>query len=340
MTTVSPDPIAILLAEHEVAYGRFVVLEEALAALSADDPATVARALDTVRQTLAFLDRDLEVHIRKEEEPLFPLLKAALPADDRLIDEMVAEHDQARLKRERLRAALAELSAGHDDVRQGRERLRGALATATAGSLTASGIAALRQAARATLQTLRVHFQNEEELVFPLAPQLLTAEQLVAAGRQMIAIDQEETQTMTSHSDTEHGRTRPPGVTSGSPQRPPQRVAGPVLTFDLTHEIEQLMREPAWTAGDRNAKTLVKDPDLRAVLTALKAGASTDQHRVEVPAVVQVLRGRVRVHLPDGPVDLSAGGLVALDRGIPHRVEALEESAFLLTLPWREETEA
>lgn len=199
MTAVPPDPIAILLAEHEAASRRFAALEEAVAALTADDPATVAWALDTVHQTLAFLDRDLEVHIRKEEEPLFPLLKAALPADDRLIDEMVAEHDQARLKRERLRAALEELTTGHDDVREGRERLRGALATATAGTLTTSGIAAVRQAARAVLQTLRVHFQNEEELVFPLAPQLLTVEQLAAAGRQMVAIDDEEAAAMTSH---------------------------------------------------------------------------------------------------------------------------------------------
>lgn len=340
MTASSPDPIAILLAEHEAAYRRFAALEEALAALSVDDPATVARALDTVHQTLAFLDRDLEVHIRKEEEPLFPPLKAALPADDRLIDEMVAEHDQARLKRERLRAALEELSAGHDDVREGRERLRGALAAATVGRSTASGIATLRQAARAMLQTLRVHFQNEEELVFPLAPQLLTAEQLAAAGQQMIAIDQEEREAMTSPSDTEHGRTRPPGVTSGSPQRPPQRLTGPALTFDLMREVDQLRAEPAWQDGDRNAKTLVKDPDFRVVLTTLKAGAGTALHQVETPVSVQVLSGRVRVHLPDGPVELGAGGLLALDRGVPHRVEALAESAFLLTLPWREETRA
>jgi quercetin dioxygenase-like cupin family protein/hemerythrin-like domain-containing protein len=335
MTASPPDPIAILLAEHEAASRRFAALEEALAALSADDPAATAEALETVWQTLAFLDRDLEVHIRKEEEPLFPLLKAALPADDRLIDEMVAEHDQARLKRERLRAALEELSAGHDDVREGRERLRGALAAAT-GTLTTSGIAALRQAARAVLQTLRVHFQNEEELVFPLAPQLLTAEQLAEAGQQMIAIDQEEREAMTSPADTEHGRTRPPGITSGSPQRPPQRLTGPVLTFDLMREVDQLRAEPAWQDGDRNAKTLVKGPDFRVVLTALKAGAGTALHRVETPVSVQVLSGRVRVHLPDGPVELGAGGLLVLDRGVPHRVEALAESAFLLTLPWRE----
>jgi quercetin dioxygenase-like cupin family protein len=32
--------------------------------------------------------------------------------------------------------------------------------------------------------------------------------------------------------------------------------------------------------------------------------------------------------------DLPAGSLLALDQGIPHDVEALEESAFLLTIAW------
>ncbi len=232
MTTSSPDPIAILLAEHETASRRFAALEQALAVLSAGDPAATAEALATVWHTLAFLEHDLEVHIRKEEEPLFPLLKAALPADDRLIDEMVAEHDQARLKRADLRAILEELCGGHDDLRRERDHLRAALVVTTDRPTTAA-ISALRRAARAVLQTLRVHFQNEEELVFPLAPQLLTAEQLAEAGRQMIAIDQ-EVRTMSSHAGSDHERTRPPGVTSGSPQRPPQRLAAPVLASTAT----------------------------------------------------------------------------------------------------------
>lgn len=331
MTTSSPDPIAILLAEHETASRRFAALEQALGVLSAGDPAATAEALATVWHTLAFLEHDLEVHIRKEEEPLFPLLKAALPADDRLIDEMVAEHDQARLKRADLRAVLEELCGGHDDLRRERDHLRAALVVTTDRPTTAA-ISALRRAARAVLQTLRVHFQNEEELVFPLAPQLLTAEQLAEAGRQMIAIDQ-EVRTMSSHAGSDHERTRPPGVTSGSPQRPPQRLAAPVLAFDLAREIEQLQAEPAWHTGDRNAKTLVKESDLRLVLTVLKAGASTAPHQVEAPVGLQVLRGRLRVHLPDGPREVAAGSLLALDRDMRHQVEALEDSAFLLTIP-------
>jgi quercetin dioxygenase-like cupin family protein len=44
--------------------------------------------------------------------------------------------------------------------------------------------------------------------------------------------------------------------------------------------------------------------------------------------------GRIQVRARGRTFDLGAGSLLALDRGIPHDVEALEESAFLLTIAW------
>jgi hypothetical protein len=44
------------------------------------------------------------------------------------------------------------------------------------------------------------------------------------------------------------------------------------------------------------------------------------------------------VHLADRKVNVSAGHLLVLDCGVLHDVEALEESAFLLTISWRRET--
>lgn len=190
--TSPPDPIAILLAEHVQAYALFAAFEAALNGIGGGEPAAGRQALDAAETLLAFLDGGLELHIRKEEEPLFPRLKAALPADDRLIDEMVAEHDQARLKREALRATLDEVLGGHDhgELRREREELRAA-AVAAARAPAAADLAALRQAGRAVLQTLRVHFQNEEEIVFPLAPDLLTPDELRAAGAEMVALDEQ-----------------------------------------------------------------------------------------------------------------------------------------------------
>ena len=40
------------------------------------------------------------------------------------------------------------------------------------------------------------------------------------------------------------------------------------------------------------------------------------------------------MHVKDEIFDLPAGHLLALDHAIPHDVQALEDSAFLLTICW------
>jgi len=60
-------------------------------------------------------------------------------------------------------------------------------------------------------------------------------------------------------------------------------------------------------------------------------------HRAEGPISIHALQGKIRVHLPDDRTEeLKEGDLLTLDRGLEHDVEALEESAFLLTIAWPE----
>jgi quercetin dioxygenase-like cupin family protein len=110
----------------------------------------------------------------------------------------------------------------------------------------------------------------------------------------------------------------------------------PILSFDLNNEIKRLREENAWQAG-RNSKTLVKHPDLRVVLTVLKSGARLHEHKAAGRISVQAVAGHIRMHVEDEVVDLPAGHLMALERGLPHDVEALEDSAFLLTIAWPED---
>jgi|SRR5579883_3075656 len=182
MTT--PAAIAQLLVEHAAARERLAALQRAVGAA----PHGRDEALATVRQietALAYLNSGLELHIAKEEGPLFPRLKAALPPDDRLIDEMVAEHDLIRIKREDARLLLAQVLDGeHDEVRDELRAVR-ALLEAQQGAWPA----ALRAAVSALEQKAFVHFENEEELVFPLAPELLDAAVLEAAHTEMLALE-------------------------------------------------------------------------------------------------------------------------------------------------------
>ncbi len=134
-------------------------------------------------------------------------------------------------------------------------------------------------------------------------------------------------------------RSHPLGETTGTGERPPQRMTAPMLAFDLAGETAQLHTEQSWQRG-HSAKTLVKEPDFRIVLIALRAGRRLERHQAAGRISVQTLAGHVRLHTPEEIVDLPLGRLVGLERDVPHDVEALEESTFLLTIAWPEAHDA
>ena len=84
----------------------------------------------------------------------------------------------------------------------------------------------------------------------------------------------------------------------------------------------------------RSSKTLAKYPDFRIILVLMKANTRMNEHRTEGRISIHHLLGKICIHLPDQKVNLSAGQLLVLDCGMVHDVEALEESAFLLTVSW------
>ena len=119
------------------------------------------------------------------------------------------------------------------------------------------------------------------------------------------------------------------------PQRPPEPIGGPFLEFDLSAQIELLRREEPYRHG-RNSKTLAKYPDFRIVLTVIKAGARVPEHTTAARISVQTVAGHIRMHVREKLLDLPAGRLLSLDRNVPHDVQAVEDSAFLLTVAWPE----
>jgi quercetin dioxygenase-like cupin family protein len=109
-------------------------------------------------------------------------------------------------------------------------------------------------------------------------------------------------------------------------------LSGPVLCFDLPAEVEGLRRQPAYQSTAPSGKTLVKERDLRVVLIALRSKSRLERHDASGPISVQTIEGRLRLRLPEQTVELPAGRLLVLEPGIPHDVEAIEDSAFLLTI--------
>ena len=115
------------------------------------------------------------------------------------------------------------------------------------------------------------------------------------------------------------------------PHTPP--MADSYMEFDLPAEIRRLQAEATWATG-QNARTLIKYDDFRVVLIALTAKARLQEHKTEGRISVHVLSGHIQLRASGRTFNLRAGGLLALDRSLPHDVEALEESALLLTIAW------
>lgn len=113
---------------------------------------------------------------------------------------------------------------------------------------------------------------------------------------------------------------------------------GPVrqgAVFDLATIDAELRREEAYQREGHTARTMVRDDDMRIVLVVMRAGARIAEHRANDTASIHAVSGHVRLRLPDNTAELPAGHLLVLERGVRHDVEAVTESAFLLTLGWQ-----
>ena len=113
-------------------------------------------------------------------------------------------------------------------------------------------------------------------------------------------------------------------------------LVGEVIRRNIDGELEKLKKAPSWQReSGRSAETLVKYDEFRIVLVRMRPGSYMSHHRAEGPISIHVLQGKIRVHLPENGVeDLESGGLLILGRCLEHDVEAVEESAFLLTIAW------
>lgn len=112
-------------------------------------------------------------------------------------------------------------------------------------------------------------------------------------------------------------------------------LTAPLLTLDLNREIEQLRSEGRWQSG-HTAKTLAKYPDFRVVLVVIKAGGRLEKHRTDGRIAVHTLDGRIRFSTGERSLELAAGQMLMLEHDIPHDVEGIVDSAFLLNIAWRD----
>ena len=103
-------------------------------------------------------------------------------------------------------------------------------------------------------------------------------------------------------------------------------------TFDLHAEAEALQGSEIWRDRGLNTRTLLKLPDLRLVLIALKSGHRIQRHQTDMRLNLTTLTGHVQLAIGDETINLPEKSVLILDPAVPHDVVALEDSILVLSL--------
>ena len=102
--------------------------------------------------------------------------------------------------------------------------------------------------------------------------------------------------------------------------------------YDLEVQLERLRFEAPFQERGRDSLTLVRDPSFTLLLVVLNTGALLPEHKAPGPISVLVLEGRVAFSAQGKRLELGLHGLVTLPAQVLHEVEALEDSAILVTI--------
>lgn len=109
-------------------------------------------------------------------------------------------------------------------------------------------------------------------------------------------------------------------------------LSGEHLTFDLATVTAELREDESYTKTGRLGRTLVKEGALRLTLTVMARGAVVGTHHAVAPMTLQVLDGRLRYRVGDEEFGLGAGEFLFFGSGHAEDIEAMEDTALLLTI--------
>jgi quercetin dioxygenase-like cupin family protein len=121
--------------------------------------------------------------------------------------------------------------------------------------------------------------------------------------------------------------------TTGTDRREARTLSGG-LVYRLNDEMQQLRQDLTRSSGQRTAKTLAKAGSLRATLVYLDANATMSPESTDGGATLQVLEGRLRVHLEGNIHELGPNEVIVLEQNLREPIQAAERSAFLITVAW------
>ncbi len=93
--------------------------------------------------------------------------------------------------------------------------------------------------------------------------------------------------------------------------------------------VEKMLALPA---GVRKREQIFAASGLKAILIRLTKGETMAEHAAPGSITVHCLMGRIDFYAGSELIPLERGSIVCLEERALHRLEALEDSAFLLTI--------
>jgi quercetin dioxygenase-like cupin family protein len=112
----------------------------------------------------------------------------------------------------------------------------------------------------------------------------------------------------------------------------PKKLDQPMMAFAIAEEISKIKADHPSTSEGKRSAVLAKNEHVSIVLAVLARGEALEEHQTEGQITVTVVQGAIRFDALNERVRLNAGGLLTLRPGIRHSVEALEDSAFVITV--------
>lgn len=121
---------------------------------------------------------------------------------------------------------------------------------------------------------------------------------------------------------------------NATPKRPEgeRTLDAPLVAIDLNKYKEQILSEESWLNNKRNAITVFKSDAMRIVMIGLHKDAELPEHKADGIISVQLIQGHIAFRTANDEQKLTEGDMITLHEKIPHSVQAMEDSIFLLTM--------
>jgi hemerythrin-like domain-containing protein len=154
------NPIAVFMQEHDVALVELQRLKKSADQLSRDGYSE--KAFQQLLNAMAYIETEISIHNRKEDEILFPVLEQYVEGPTAL---MRKDHlHLAKLYRV-LRKRVKQFQQNHTDI---------------------VALQEIQETATAFVQLMVNHIQKENQILFPLVQRFLSKKELQRVAQQML----------------------------------------------------------------------------------------------------------------------------------------------------------